>query len=1322
LFIDFNLEKQAIIIQNLNWYMNKIILIFTLLVNVVFVYGQAIKVACLGNSVTYGLGIDYLATNAYPAQLQYMLGNHYQVKNFGKSGATLLRKGHQPYWKTSEFADALSFQPDIAIIHLGLNDTDPRNWPAYQDEFMGDYSRLIDTLRTINPDIEIFIALLSPIFPGHRRFKSGTRDWHRQINSIIPNIAHANDVQLIDFFNPLYSRPDLLPDQIHPNKEGATILARTVYSAVTGDFGGLQVDDVFQNGAVIQSGKQSKIFGKANPGELIQIDFQNHQFFAQVSEFGTWQAKFPNLSPGGPFPLTIVQGKQKIQLDSVFVGDVWLLMGQSNMEWSYKPEIFSANSSSGIFTYQFSPIAKTNNTKWQDSIQHQANSLNFFTKKWSPIAKNSDFSAVGYYFAHHLKEKTQVPIGLIQIAVGGAPIESFLPRMKLENDDLLVDLYKDWRQSDFVMKWVRERASINVDATHRHPFQPSFIYESAIKPLLPFTFKGVLWYQGESNTHNPSLYNRMYPILVEDFRENQQPDLPFYFVQLPRMSREEWPYFRAMQATLSAEIPHNFMAVAIDLGDSLDVHPPDKREISKRLAQLVLKNSYGDEAIRTGAIVAKRAIFQQNRLEIEFDSPDKLKTNNGESPLGFEWINEKGIRRTCDAKIVDNKVWIEIPMEAGVPQQIYYGFQPFPTLNLSDEAGLPVAPFRMNVEFIPNLIPKPQKATFQNRYVRIENADALLLEIDKRLLEKEFHSFQFLWEGIFVQVKKMDGNLKNDEGYKLEIKEGNIEIGAKQPVGVFYAIQTLRQLVNQNQWPNCQIEDWPAFRIRGFMHDVGRSFIPIEELKEQIRILSRYKINAFHWHLTEDLAWRLESELYPELTNDENFQRFPGQFYKKEEVRELIEFAKRHFVTVIPEIDMPGHSAAFERAFGFKMQTDQGKVILRELLKEAGELFKGQPYFHIGTDEVGFTDPNFVPEMVELLRSLGFKVASWNPGWKYQPGEIDLLQLWSYKGKPVPGIPYVDSKFHYINHFDSYADLVGLYKSNVAGQSEGNDMLLGSILATWNDRKLTNSDQILAENNFYPLMLTFSERLWRGGGEGYFDQVGTLLNPNDSDWIDFENRLIMHRDLYFDGKPFPYFKQSDLKWRISPPLDNGGDLEKIFPEETSLIKGNIPEGFKRFFGAGIYLRHVWGTLVPGVLTDPKPNHTVFASMNIYSPKDQKAFIHLGFQNYSRSEKDLPPPSGEWDWKRSKIWWNGNPIDPPVWINKHQEKSNEIDLTNENWTSRPPIAVDLKRGWNHVLLKLPVGQFQTEELRLVKWMFNFNLVGENGKEISDLLFE
>ncbi|MBQ5817495.1 MAG: sialate O-acetylesterase, partial [Bacteroidaceae bacterium] len=143
-----------------------------------FAADKRVKVACIGNSVTYGYGHAAPAETSYPTQLNRLLGESYEVGNFGKSGATLLRKGHRPYNKQKEYSDALAFAPDIAIIHLGLNDTDPRNWPNYRDEFIPDYLALIDTLRQTNPKVKIWLCRMTPIFNRHPRFKSGTRDWH----------------------------------------------------------------------------------------------------------------------------------------------------------------------------------------------------------------------------------------------------------------------------------------------------------------------------------------------------------------------------------------------------------------------------------------------------------------------------------------------------------------------------------------------------------------------------------------------------------------------------------------------------------------------------------------------------------------------------------------------------------------------------------------------------------------------------------------------------------------------------------------------------------------------------------------------------------------------------------------------------------------------------------------------------------------------------------------------------------------------------------------------------------------------------------------
>lgn len=635
------------------------------------------------------------------------------------------------------------------------------------------------------------------------------------------------------------------------------------------------------------------------------------------------------------------------------------------------------------------------------------------------------------------------------------------------------------------------------------------------------------------------------------------------------------------------------------------------------------------------------------------------------------------------------------------------------------------------------LLPKPYQVSFGNAELVIDGSK---VDFKNNLTEwisvPRNGAYNFKDVQFSIQwVEKLEGiDINEDEAYLLEVGAKQIAIQALKEQGAFYALQTLLQLAEEKEGilviPESRILDRPAFRIRGFMHDVGRSFIPVEELMKQVEILSSYKINVFHWHFTEDLAWRLESKLFPELTADENFERFPGEYYSHEDVKKLLDFAKKHHVTVIPEIDMPGHSAAFERAFGYGMQTKEGKEILKKLLTEAGELFEGLPYFHIGTDEVGFTNPDFVPEMVAFVREMGFKVVSWNPGWDYIAGEIDLLQLWSYRGKAPEGVPFVDSRFHYINHFDAFADLVGLYRSNVAGYTVGSETVAGSILGLWNDRKLNDWRQIIRENNFYPAMLTFADKLWQGGGEGYFDEVGVLLpEPGTSAWenfSDFEDRLLWQRDQKFEVRDFPYFKQRDMEWLVLSPFPNQGDLGLEFGFETDLQKGQIPSDMLadaiKIYGAGTYLRHVWGTLVPAAIKEPKPNHTTFVIGKVYSPEEREVNAVISFQDYSRSEKDLPPPQGKWDWKGSQAWINGELISAPVWENSHLENTNEIPLRNENWQSRPTQRITLNEGWNTIMLKLPVGQFQTRELRLVKWMWNFVILGEDGKEAKDLKWD
>ncbi|MEO7314463.1 MAG: GDSL-type esterase/lipase family protein, partial [Ginsengibacter sp.] len=573
-----------------------------------------VKIACIGNSVTYGYGLKDPSTQSYPALLQKDMGADYDVKNFGHSGATLLRKGHNPYFKTKEFAEAVAFKPDVAVIHLGLNDTDPRNWNNYRHEFKGDYSWLIDTLRKENSSVKIFICLMTPIFHDHPRFRSGTRDWHAQIQTAIKEIAVSNNVTLIDLNTQFYFHPDLFPDALHPNAEGAIILEKTVYSAITGDYGGLQMPFIFANNMVLQRDEPIPIFGTANAGEEVVVKFNQKETKTIASTDGKWKIVLDKLPAGGPYTLEVRTAKKQILFQNILLGDVWLLAGQSNMLFRLneakegKGAIDMAGNKQLRFL-QLNAIRETDNTGWDSTILSQTNKLNYFSGHWQTSSPENaaQFSAIGYFFGEKIQKEINVPIGLIQVAVGGAPIVSFLDRHTLEWDNYLVNELYNWTKSDFLMPWVRERALKNIerskDPKQRHPYEPAYIFEAGLTSFTQTPIKGILWYQGESDAHNMELYQYNFEKLMQSWGSIWNKDLPVYFVQLSSIDRPSWPYFRDMQRKVSEEIPNSFMAVSSDVGDSLDVHPKQKKIVGDRLALLALKNTYHKKIVAEGPAI-----------------------------------------------------------------------------------------------------------------------------------------------------------------------------------------------------------------------------------------------------------------------------------------------------------------------------------------------------------------------------------------------------------------------------------------------------------------------------------------------------------------------------------------------------------------------------------------------------------------------------------------------------------------------------------------------------------------------------------------------
>lgn len=684
--------------------MKVLILICVLCISLGQVFAQKIKVACVGNSVTYGYTIPDREKNCYPAQLGVMLGERYEVRNFGKSGATLLNKGHRPYMQQPEYREALQFAADLVVIHLGLNDTDPRNWPNYRDEFIPDYLSLIDSFRSVNPRCKIWICRMSPISHRHPRFKSGTRDWYEQIQQTIEKVAADAQVGLIDLQEGLYCRPDLLPDALHPTAAGAAIIAHAVYSALTGDFGGLQLPEVYSDNMVLQRGPELKICGKANAGEKVTVQLGKQKRTGQTDNSGCWEVVLTNLKAGGPYELIVSTSGRKLAFQNVMIGEVWLCSGQSNMAFMMKQSArakdwLSKISGSQVRLFNMKPRVYTDAISWDSASLAALNNLDYYLPaSWSlPDEKSiADFSAVAYHFGRMLADSLQVPVGLICNAVGGAPAEAFIDRKSLEFNHQLVDILYDWRNNDMIQGWVRERAALNIRNSkqflQRHPYEPCYLYEAGIRPLADFPIKGVVWYQGESNAHNVELHEALFPVLVDSWRKVWGREMPFYFVQLSSLNRPSWPHFRDSQRRLAEKIGGSGIAVSSDVGNPSDVHPTRKQEVGERLARLALNKTYNRKEVISSGPLFRGVDFKKGAAWVSFLNGVGMKASDGKPLAGFEVAGEDGLFYPAQAIVVGEQVKV-FSRQVKEPCTVRYGWQPYSIGNLVNQENLPASTF-----------------------------------------------------------------------------------------------------------------------------------------------------------------------------------------------------------------------------------------------------------------------------------------------------------------------------------------------------------------------------------------------------------------------------------------------------------------------------------------------------------------------------------------------------------------------------------------------------------------------------------------------------
>ena len=631
-----------------------------------------------------------------------------------------------------------------------------------------------------------------------------------------------------------------------------------------------------------------------------------------------------------------------------------------------------------------------------------------------------------------------------------------------------------------------------------------------------------------------------------------------------------------------------------------------------------------------------------------------------------------------------------------------------------------IYPYVYGLSEKPAIIPQPQQLNWKDglfflnhcKTIRVsgeelDNEAKQLQQIIKSLGRNVTVANDITNNAPFIELKlaKVNSPYLSHEAYRLKIANDKILIEANTPHGIFNGIQTLKQLLRDgNTADACEITDWPVFSWRGYMIDVGRNYMTMDLLKQQIEVMARYKLNVFHFHPTEDIAWRFAIKQYPQLTASSAMLRNKGEYYSQKDIEELIQFCKERYITFIREIDMPGHSAAFKRAMGVDMQSDSGLKIVKNILKEICTTYD-VPYIHIGADEVKISNKNFIPEITSFIESFGKKVIGWQPGGNFTQNTI--RQLWMEDKAHLSKqnkLQFIDSRHLYLNHIDPLEAVTAIYNREIGDIAQGDSLMLGATLCIWNDRRVENGNDILRMNPVYPGILTFAERCWRGGG-----QKGWISNISDGDvegFKKFENRLSDHKEIYFNDLPFPYVKQSQMQWLLYGPYNNDGELGKKFAPELSKNQGQW-KFYKKETGGTIVLRHWWYPLIKGAVDNPKENATFYAYTKIWSDEEGPHYFWIGFNDISRSPATDSPPENGWDYKQSEIWLNGKSVLPPHWKHAGQKGDPEVPLVDEGYSYRQPTTIFLQKGWNDILLKCPVGSFKGKDWQNpVKWEFTF----------------
>lgn len=465
---------------------------------------------------------------------------------------------------------------------------------------------------------------------------------------------------------------------------------------------------------VLQRDRPIPIRGFGIPGRQVTVDFEGDRASATVSADSSWQVILPSRKASLlPVRMIVAMDGRTIVLDDLLVGDVWLCIGQSNMEWPMSREKHWALEKSAALQpmIRFANPAPAGRSvygvPYGDSLKQRLTTELFYAwDGWRRCDSQTvaPMSAVAYHFAKSLRKEVDVPVGLVNLSIGGAPLESFVSVDDMAAHPVFRDKVRaDWLINDALPVWIRERGRQNVgkgNALHvdgmgpNHAFKPGFAYASGVVPLSKYPVKGVLVYQGESNAEETARvleYGDLFILMVEGYRKLWgDPRLPFYWVQLSSIERPHWPLFRDVQRRMLDEIPHAGMAVSSDVGMRNDVHPTDKRTVGERLARWALAETYGRRVIPSGPLPVM-ARHRKTAVVVSFRHAGRgLRSSDGRALRGFSL---DGVR-DAEALVKGKRVSIHVDRR---PDSLYYGWRPFSEGNLVNSVGLPASTFKIPV-------------------------------------------------------------------------------------------------------------------------------------------------------------------------------------------------------------------------------------------------------------------------------------------------------------------------------------------------------------------------------------------------------------------------------------------------------------------------------------------------------------------------------------------------------------------------------------------------------------------------------------------------